>query len=71
MRDFSVAWGTIIYSIGLGSRVYSSFLEEFTASHGNTIDDEHCFSSCDERSVGDDHLDYRRHATSMRFRSQG
>ena len=45
MRDFSVAWGTIIYSIGLESRVYYSFLEEFPASHGNTIDDEHYFSS--------------------------
>ena len=38
-------------------------MEEFLASHGDTVDDEHCFSSSDGRLVGDDHLDFRGHAT--------
>ena len=37
-------------------------------SHGNTVDDEHCFSSSDRRSVKEDHLDFRGHATGMRPR---
>ena len=60
-----------MYSIGSGSQVYGSFLEEFPASHGDTIDDEHYFSSPNERSVGENHPDFRRHATGMRSRSQG
>ena len=35
-------------------------------NHGDTIDDEHCFSSPDRQSVGDDHPDFRGHATGMR-----
>ena len=42
-----IAWGTCIYSIGSGSQVYNSFLEDFPASHGDTVDDEHYFSSLD------------------------
>ena len=50
-------------------RFMTHFLEEFSASHGDTIDDEHYFSSPDGRSVLDAHLDFRGHATGMRFRS--
>ena len=71
IQDYPITWGTRIYSIRSGSQVYESFLEEFLASHGDTIDDEHCFSSPDGLSVRDDHLDFRGHATSMRPRSQG
>ena len=35
-------------------------------SHGDTIDGEHSFSSLDGRADGEDHLDIRGHATSMR-----
>ena len=33
-------------------------------SHGNTIDDEHCFSSSYGQSVREDHPDFRGHATA-------
>ena len=46
-------------------------MEECPVSHGDTIDDEQCFSSPDGRSVGEDHPDFRGHATSMCSRSQG
>ena len=42
------------------------FSGEFPMSHENTVDDEHCFSSSDRRSVREDHQDFRGHATSMR-----
>ena len=48
-----------------------SFLEEFPTSHGDTVDDEHRFSSLEGQSVEEDHPDFRRHATSMCPRSQG
>ena len=35
-------------------------------SHGDTVDDEHKFSSPDERSVKKDHLDITGHSKSMR-----
>ena len=56
---------TNIYSIGSRSQVYVSFLEEFPASHGDIVDDKHCFSSPDGRSVGEDHSDFKGHATGM------
>ena len=65
-RDYLVTWSANLYGIGPGSQVYDSFLGEFPTSHGNTVDDEHYFSSSDGRSVGEDHLDFRGHATSMR-----
>ena len=34
-------------------------------SHGDTVDDEHIFSSLDERSIREDHLNIRGHATGM------
>ena len=40
-------------------------------SHRDTIDDEHCFSSLDGRSIKEDHLDFRGHVTGMRLESQG
>ena len=58
--------GTNFYSIGSGSHVYGSFLEEFLASHVDIIDDEHCFSSPNRRLIRNDHPDFRGHATGMR-----
>ena len=43
----------------------------FTASHEDMIDDEHRFSSPNRRSVREDHLDVRGHATGMYLGSQG
>ena len=63
--DSLVAWSASIHSIKLGSKVYGSFLEEFPVSHENTVDDEHCFSSTNGRSVKEDHLDFRGNAMSM------
>ena len=40
-------------------------------SHGDTVDDEHNFSSPYRRSVREDHPDVRGHATGMRPGSQG
>ena len=34
-------------------------------SHGDTVDDEQCFSSPDRRSVKEDHPDIRGHATGL------
>ena len=50
-RDRPVTWSASLYRIRAGSQVYSSLLEEFLESLGNAIDDEHCFSSTDRRSV--------------------
>ena len=44
-------------------------LEEFPESHGDTVDDEHYFSSLDGWSVGEDHLDFIGHASGMRLGS--
>ena len=41
MGDCLITWGTSIYNIGSRSQVYSPFLEEFIASHGDIVDDEH------------------------------
>ena len=68
-RDCLVTWSVSLYSIRLGSQVYSSFLGELPASHGDIVDDEHHFSSLDEWSVREDHPDVRGHATNMRLRS--
>ena len=43
------------------------FLGEFPVSHGNTVDDEQCFSSSYGRSVRDNHLDFRGHAAGTRL----
>ena len=44
-------------------------LEEFPESHGDTVDDEHCLSSLDGRSVREDHSNFRGHASGMHPRS--
>ena len=67
-RDCPVTWSASLYSIRLGSQVYGSFLREFQASHGNTVDDEHYSSSSNGQSVREDHPDFRGHATGMRPR---
>ena len=67
--DYLVTWSASLYIIGLGSEVYSSFLGEVPAIHGDTVDDEHRFSSLDRRSVRKEHLDVGGHAASMRPRS--
>ena len=71
MRDCPVTWSASLYRIAPGSQVYVSLLEEFLESHGNIVDDEHCFSSTDRQSVGKNYTGFGRHATSMRLRSQG
>ena len=55
-----------MHSIGSGSQVYISLLKEFPTGHGDTIDDEHSFSSPNGRSIREDHPDIRGHATSIR-----
>ena len=47
-------------------RFTTHFLEEFPASHKDTVDDENYFSSLDGRSVEEDDPDFRGHATGMR-----
>ena len=44
-RYCTVAWSSSLHSIGSGSQVYGSLLEEFPKSHGDTVDDVHYFSS--------------------------
>ena len=63
--------GVPVSSIGSRSQVYDSFLEEFPESRRDTIDDEHCFSSLNGQSIGEDHPNFRGHATTMRSKSQG
>ena len=69
-RDRPVTWSVSLYRIRPGSQVYDSLLEEFPKSHGNTVDDEHCFSSIDRQPVRDDHIGFGRHVAGMHPRSQ-
>ena len=71
MRDCPVTWNASLYCIGLGSQVYGSLLEKFPKSHGNTTDDEYCFSTMGRRSVEKNYTGFGRHATSIRPGSQG
>ena len=64
-RDFLVTWSTCIYSIRSESQVYGSFLEKFSTSHRDIIDDEHNFSSLDGRSIREDHPDVRGYAMGL------
>ena len=68
-RDYSATWNTSVHSIGQGSQVYGTLLEELPEGHGDTVDDKHRFSSTDRRSVREDHTSFRGHATSMCPRS--
>ena len=70
-RDRLDTWSVSLYRIIPGPQVYSSLLEEFPKSHGNTVDNEHCFSSTDTQPIGEDHTGFGRHATGMHPRSQG
>ena len=63
MRDYPIAWSISLYSIEPRSQVYDSFLGEFLESHGDTVDDEHRFSSPDERSIRVNHPEVRGHAS--------
>ena len=64
-RDYIVTWSASLYSIGPVSQVYGSFLGEFLVSHGNIVDDEHCFSSSDGRSVRENDPYFKGHAIIM------
>ena len=55
-RDCSATWSTSVHSIGHKSQVYDTLLEELPKGHGDTVDDEHRFSSTDRWSVGEDHI---------------
>ena len=68
-RDCPVRWSASLYSIRPRSQVYNSFMGEFPASLGDTVDDENNFSSPYKRSVIKDHPDVRGHATSVHFES--
>ena len=50
----------------LDPRFIARFLGELPTSHGDTVDDEHRFSSLDGWSVKEDHPDVRGHVASMR-----
>ena len=69
-RDHPVTWSASLYRIKPRSQVYGSLLEEFLESHGNTVDDEHCFSSTNRRPIREDHTGFGGHAAGMRPRSQ-
>ena len=71
MRYCTIAWSAGLHSIGSESQVYGSLLEEFPESHGDTVYDEHYFSSTDKWLVGEDHTGFRGHAVSMHPGSQG
>ena len=65
-RDCLATWRTSVHSIGQGSQVYGTLLEEFPKGHGDTVDIEHYVSSPEKWSVGEDHTDFKGHAASMR-----
>ena len=69
LRDFPTTWRTSVHSIGQGSKVYGTLLEEFPKSHGDTVDIEHYDSSANKQSVVEDHTDFRGHAVGMRLES--
>ena len=68
-RDCPAIWSISVHSIGHGSKVYGTLLEEFPEGHGDVVDDEHHFSSTNRWSVREDHTDFKGHATSMCPRS--
>ena len=69
--DSTVAWSSSLHSIGSGSSVYGSVLEEFPEGHGDTTFIEYRFSSSDGWSIRADYSDFRGHAASMSLGSQG
>ena len=69
--DSTVAWSSSLHSIGSGSSVYGSVLEEFPEGHGDAAFDEYHFSSLDGWSIRGDYSYFRGHAMSIRPGSQG
>ena len=65
MRDYLITWSTNVHSIGQGTQIHDTLLEEFLEGHGDTVDDEQCVSSTDGWSIGEDHTGLRGHAVSM------
>ena len=53
--DSMVAWSSSLHSIGSGSSVYGSVLEEFLEGHGDTAFNEYRFSSLDGWSIRGDY----------------
>ena len=49
--DSTVAWSSSLHSMGSGSSVYNSFMEEFQEGHGDTAVDEYRFSSSEGWSI--------------------
>ena len=70
-RDSTVAWSSSLHSIGSGSSVSGSILEEFPKGHGDIAFDEYRFSYSDGWSIRAGYSDFRGHAASMRPGSQG
>ena len=68
-RDSPTTWSASLYCVGQRSQVYDSLLEEFLESHGYVVDDEHCISSTNGWSDGENHTGVRGHATNMCPRS--
>ena len=59
--DCPVTWNTSVHSIGQGSQVHNTLLEEFPEGHGDVVDNEYCVSSTDGWSVGEDHTGLMTH----------
>ena len=68
--DSTVAWSASLHSIGSGSSVSGSVMEEFPEGHGDTAFNEYRFSSLDGWSIRADYSDFRGHAASMHPGSQ-
>ena len=69
--DSKVAWSACLHSIGSGSSIYGSVLEEFPEGHGDIAVNEYYFSSSDGWSIIADYSYFRGHVVSMRPESQG
>ena len=70
-RDCPVTWSASLHNIRPGSQVYDAFLEGLPEGHGDTVANEHHFSSIDRLSIRGDHTSFRRHAASMHPGFQG
>ena len=68
-RNCPVTWSTSAHSIGQGSQVHDTLLEEFPEGHRDVVDYEHCISSTNRWSVREDHTGFRGHAASMHLGS--
>ena len=65
-RNCPVTWSASLYHIGQGPQNYDTLLKEFPKDHRDTLDDEHCVSSVDRWSIGEDHTYFKGDAASMR-----